>query len=323
MEVDGLAGQSQGSPGAPDSSVGAVLRLIGSEPAGAIVMELGQRPLRTKQLTERVAGFSARTVYRSLGGLEEHGLVEHRSREEASAPVRLRLTEPAGRNLFRLLRSLSRELGWDSLCLLGEMWKAGFAAELSHGSRSLIDLLEATRGLTYHQVRRRTTQFVGEGFLQGSPHRGNGRHYELTDHGRRCMIVIVALGRWRQRHLLADGTAGLELEEMATVLRAALPLVRLPGYAGAEIDFLVTGAEDKYGRREEVGLRCAVAGDGALGVSEEAEAEADGSAAATLNTWFAALLDGNRGRVRVRGELTLVDGCLTRLHDLLWQPLGR
>lgn len=110
---------------------------------------------------------------------------------------------------------------------------------------------------------------------------------------------------------------------MATVLRSALPLVRLPKHVGAKIDFVVTGAEDRYGRRDEVGLRCVVAEDGALQVSEEMEAEPDGSAAATLNTWFAALLDGNRGRVRVRGEPTLVDGCLTQLYDLLWQPLKR
>jgi DNA-binding HxlR family transcriptional regulator len=320
MEVTGLSGQRQGSLSAPDSSVGSVLRLIGSEPAGAILMELGQRPLRTKQLTERIPDFSARTVYRSLGSLEEHGLVERRARE-ASSPVQLRLTEPAGRNLFRLLRSLSREFSWDSLCLLGEMWRAGFTAELSHGSRSLIDLLESTKGLTYHQVRRRTTQFVDEGFLENCPHRGNGRHYQLADHGRRCMIVIVAIGRWRHRYLLADETAGLELAEMVTVLRSALPIVTLPRYAGAKIDFVVTGAEDKYGRRDEVGLRCAVGEDGALQVSYETEGDPDGSAAATLNTWFAALLDGNRGRVRVRGDLTLVDGCLTQLYDLLWEPL--
>jgi DNA-binding HxlR family transcriptional regulator len=333
MEVVGLDGQSRGGPSAPDNSVGSVLRLIGSEPAGPVLMELGQRPLRTKQLTERVQGFSARTVYRCLGSLQDHGLVERRSRADTSSRVLLRLTEPAGRNLFRLLRSLTSEaatglsgdggLTWESLCLLGEMWGPGFAVELSHGSRSLVDLLEATDGLTYHQVRRRTTQFVNDGLLQSYLRNGKGRHYELTERGRRYMIVIAAVGRWRHRHYLGDGAPGLTLEEMATVLRTMLPLVALPEQAGMGIDFLVSGPEDKYGRREEVSVRCVIAEDGALGVSEEVEGDPDGSAAATLNTWFAALLDGNRGRVRVRGDLALVDGCLTQLYDLLWEPLAR
>jgi hypothetical protein len=44
----------------------------------------------------------------------------------------------------------------------------------------------------------------------------------------------------------------------------------------------------------------------------------DGLAAATINTWFGVLLDGNRGRVKVRGDLKLVDACLTQLYDVLW-----
>jgi hypothetical protein len=53
--------------------------------------------------------------------------------------------------------------------------------------------------------------------------------------------------------------------------------------------------------------------------SRERRASADGSAAATINTWFGVLLDGNRGRVKVAGNLQLVDACLTQLYDVLWQ----
>lgn len=333
-EALGLNGQSQSNPVIPDRSVGATLRLIGTEPAGSMLMALGHGPLRTKQLTEQVPDFSARTVYRCLGQLEAYGLIEHRAEPGPRSRVQLRLTEPAGRNLFRVLRRFTSEaaaglssggagLTWHSLCLVGEMWEWGFAVELSHGPRCLVDLLEGTEGLTYHQVRRRATQFVDDGLLDNCLHDGNGRHYELTDHGRRCMVVIAAIGRWRHRHFLADGTPGLDLEEMATVLRATLPLVVLPKYAGMNADFIVAGAEDKYGRRDTVSLHGAVGQEGALQVSDVGAGEADGSATATLNTWFAALLDGNRGRIRVRGDLALVDACLTQLYDQLWQPLKR
>jgi DNA-binding HxlR family transcriptional regulator len=309
--------------------VGEVLRLIGSEPAGSILTVLGQRALRTKQLTERVADYSARSVYRCVGKLEAFGLVEHRREPGASSPVLLWLTKPAGRNLFRLLdrltsrstAGLSSEAGglsWESLCKLGELWE--FAAELGYGSRSLVNLLDGTEGMTYHQVRRRAWQLVEAGLLDTTLHNSSGRHYELADCSRRRMVVIAALGRWRHRYLLADGTPGLEIEEMATVLRSTLPLLTLPEHGGRSVDFVVTGPEDKYGDRGTAALRCAVPEDGTPRIGELTEEDSDGTATATLNTWFAVLLDGSRGRIRVRGDTSLVDTCLTRLYDELWVP---
>lgn len=242
------------------------------------------------------------------------------------------LTKPAGRSLFRLLGQLKSEssagfldegdgLSWESLCLLGELWE--FAPDLGYGSRSLANLLDGTEGMTYHQVRRRAFQLVEAGLLSTTLHNSSGRHYELTDRSRRCMVVIAALGRWRHRYLLADGTPGLEVEEMATVLRTTLPLVTLPEHGGRSVDFAVTGPEDKYGDRDTADLRFTVAEDGTLRLSELTEADPDGSATATLNTWFAALLDDNRGRLQTRGDLSLVDACLTRLYDELWIPAKR
>jgi DNA-binding HxlR family transcriptional regulator len=333
MAVGSLSEQSRPIRIAAEDTVGAVLRLVGTEPAGTVLMTLGQRPLRTKQLTERIPDVSARSVYRCVSKLEERGLVEHRADGGGSTRVLLRLTEPAGRHLVRLLRQFTSDstagpresggLSWTSLCLLGELWEWGFAAELAHGPRCLVELLNGTEGLTYHQVRRRTGQFADDGLLDNSGHDGNGRHYELADHGRRAMLVIAALGRWRHRHYLADGTPGLELEEVATVLRAILPLVSLPAHAGMRIDFVAGGDEDKYGHRDTAELRGTVTEGGALRVGEVNGEDADGSAAATINTWFAALLDGNRGRIRVRGELGLVDACLTGLYSELWVPLKR
>lgn len=312
--------------------MGQVLRLIGSEPAGSILTVLGQRPLRTKHLTERVADYSARSVYRCVTKLEAFGLVEHRREPDAPSPVLLWLTKPAGRNLFRLLDRLTSQstaglsneaggLSWEALCKLGELWE--FAAELGYGSRSLVNLLDGTEGMTYHQVRRRAWQLVEAGLLSTTLHNSSGRHYELTDCSRRRMVVIAALGRWRHRYLLADGTPGLEVEEMATVLRTTLPLVTLPKHSGRSVDFVVTGPEDKYGDRDTAGLRCTVTEDGTPQISELTEENPDGSATATLNTWFAALLDDNRGRIRARGNLPLVDACLTQLYDELWVPLER
>lgn len=105
---------------------------------------------------------------------------------------------------------------------------------------------------------------------------------------------------------------------MATVLRAVLPLTLLPAHAGMSIDLIVSVAEEQ-GHRPAATVTGTVGADGAVRFEPRPEREADGSAAATINTWFAALLDGHRGRIRVRGDLGLVDSCVTQLHEVLWE----
>lgn len=291
--------------------------MLGTEPGGQILAELGHGPLRTKQLTERVREVSARSIYRSVGRLENVGLIDRYEEPGTPSKVVLRLTEPAGRNLFRLRRTFGTTSG-DEMCLLAELWEPGFVEELSRGPRSLMDLLEKPHHLTYHQVKRRAGVAVEGGLLESLPHRGHGNRYELAARGRRLMGLVAAIGRWRQRHLLPGESPGLEAEELATVLRAMLPLAQLPAHRGMSIDLIVSGAEE-YGHRPTATVTGRVADDGAVRFDPRPEGEADGSAAATINTWFAALLDGHRGRIRVRGELDLVDVCVTQLHEALWQ----
>lgn len=290
-------------------------------------MALGQRAMKTKQLTARVEEFSPRSIYRCIDKLKAARLIERV--EEPGSPPRsaLRLTEPAGRNLFRLLRLLTTEsqasrdgLSWNSLSLLGEMWELGHVEDLSGHPCSLLELLDAVDGLSYHQVRRRTCQFSEEGLLETCCPNGNRnvRGYALTPKARRCMVAVAGIGRWRHRYFVADGTPGLCVEELATVLRSMLPLVSLPHHAGTRLDLHVTGPEDKYGNRETGTVQASVGPEGVVRPLEEADGDPEGSATATINTWFAALLDGSRGRIRVRGDLDLVDSYLTGLHDALW-----
>lgn len=293
-----------------------MLHLIGTEPSGQILRELGQGAQRTKQLIQRVSDFSPRGVYRCLGKLEEYGLI-HRSEEPGTpSKVILRLTQPLGRNLFRMLRAMDAA-AWQEMCLLGALWETGFVESLSRGPRSLMELLAGPHRLTYHQVKRRATLSVEASLLEVSSPRGNVRLYELTDHGRRSMALVLGIGRWRHRHVVTD-EPGLEMSGMATVLRAALPLTVLPEHAGSTIDLIVAGAEE-YGSRDTERVRGTVAPDGTVRFDPGPRKEPDGSAAATINTWFAALLDGHRGRIRVRGDCDFVDTCLRQLHEAFWE----
>lgn len=302
----------------PDRSIAGTLDLLGSGPGCRILTELGQGPLRTKQLTERVREYSPRSVYRCVGKMEAYGLIDRYEEPGPPSKVLRRLTEPTGRNLFRLLRSFGPTSA-EAIGLVGELWEAGFLDDLSHEPRSLMDLLEGPHHLTYHQVKRRTHMSVDHGLLGVSSPRGNTGLYELSERGRRHIALVVGIGRWRHRHVVDDGASGLEIEEMATALRAALPLATLSTHAGKSIFLVVAGAEE-YGQRETLRVAGTVGPDGTVSIVQDLEREADGTATATINTWFAALLDGNRGRIRVRGEQSLVDACLTQLHDALWNP---
>lgn len=314
--ADRVEGKARRDFLAPDRSVAGVLNLLGTGPGCHILKELGQGPLRTKQLTERIGEFSPRSVYRCVGRMEDYGLVDRYEEPGPPSVVLRRLSEPMGRNLFRLLRSFGPTSG-EEMRLVGELWEAGFLDELSREPRSLMDLLGGPHDLTYHQVKRRTHISVDSGLLGVSSPQGNTGLYELTDRGRRHIGLVAGIGRWRHRHVVADGVSGLAPEEMATALRTALPLASLPAHAGMTIFLIVAGAEE-YGQREMLQVAGAVGPDGAVSIVEDPEQEADGSATATINTWFAALLDGNRGRIRVRDDQSLVDACLTQLHEVLW-----
>jgi DNA-binding HxlR family transcriptional regulator len=284
-------------------------------------MELGHGPLRTKQLTDRVGQFSARSIYRCVGKMQSHGLIDRYEEPGTPSRVLLRLTERGGRSLFRLMRTFD-VISWKEMCLLGDLWENGFVEQLSRGPKSLMELLERPHHLTYHQVKRRVCVAVERGLLQSSPYKGNSRLYELTTQGRRSLGLIAAIGRWQCRYLAPGEAPELEIEEMATLLRGVLPLAALTDHVGMRIDLIVAGAEE-YGYRATATVPGTVGLEGTARFDPQSERGVDGSAAATINTWSAALLDGNRGRLRVRGDLSLVDSCITQLHDTLWETPTR
>jgi len=330
LEGDGLKGKARRGAAAPDLSVAGILRLIGTGPGGQILSALGTGPLRTEQLAQQIEDFSARSVYRHVSKMEAHQLIDRQVEPGVPSKVVLRLSQPAGRELFRLLRTFattprsrlpggaSNAHSWSSLSLLSELWKLGFLEELSCEPRRLTELASGSHGLTYHQVNRRAGLFLMSGLVLVSRERGYGKRYELTEHGRRRMALVAGIGRWR-RHVTFDGKPGLTVTEMATVLRAVMPLPKFPDHVGMSLELGVSGAMDVNGHRDTKTLHGIVDGSGTMQCTEEDMSSVGGSAAATINTWFAALLDGNRGRIRVRGDQELVDSFLTQLHDILWE----
>ncbi len=310
------------------TSIAEILHLLSSGASGAILMELGEGPQRTKSLTDRVGGYTPRTVYRHLSRLTQLGLVEREERLEGGGAVvheltggGIELNELIGRfTTAATMRLPSGQIdanAWVSLGVLADLWKAGVVDALSRGPKSPTELARHLDGLSYHQVSRRTNLFNASGYLcereQSRPQR---RCYDLTDKARRTMGLIVGIGRWRHRHLAADGDPGLTAEEMATALRATLPLARIPRHGSKGLEFRILGDSAE---REDLEVRATVGEDGALRSIEGPPVQVNASAAAGVGAWVEALFDGER-QLRMDGDESLVGDCLRELFEVLWAP---
>ena len=306
-------------------SIGEILRLLSGGATEAILLALADGPLQTKVLTHRVRGYTPRTIYRYLPNLARLGLVERSGEPSGSAKVVNTLTAAAGRDMCTVVERFARasmtrlpgeqvELGtWGSLGLLADLWQAGVVEALSHGPRSSTELVQRQRGLSYHQVNRKVGQFKEAGFLRELKRAPKGqRSYVLTEKARRTMGLVADLGRWRACHLPDFGEEGLAPEEMATIVRAVLPLALLAGHAGKGLGIRMSGA-----REAETWAR--VDEEGNVQPVEEPPEPVTAEAAGDVGIWLAALLD-DEDQLEVDGDAALVTDCLAGIYAKLWTP---
>jgi len=305
-----------------------LLRLLSSGASGPILMALGDEPLRTKELTERVPGYAPRTIYRYASKLAQIGVVERH--EEAGVPSKVvhSLREPCGRELHELIdvyanASLGRladgGIGaheWGSLALLADLWESGMIEELNLGPRSPTELSRGNHGLSFHQVSRRAGLFAIGGFVEETARVPRQRRYVLTVKARRAMALVVGLGRWRRRHVVPKGRAGLTAREAATALRTVLPLVSLPEHAGKSFELeIAPHAGDETGQQFVWGK---VAADGTVDCCLDQLTDVDSSARGSVAAWVDSLLEGPQRELSGGGDARLLDECLRRLQAALW-----
>jgi DNA-binding HxlR family transcriptional regulator len=304
------------------ASTADVLRLLGAGATGAILMALGEAPLRTKALTEQVPGYAPRTIYRHAGRLAELDVIDRLEEPGVPSKVVHRLSDPCGTELYELVNrfadaTLSRlpdgridAHAWASLGLLADLWEAGLVEQLSCGARSPSELARADHGLSYHQVSRRTGLFKAGGLLRDWQGPGRSRCFELTEGARRNMGLVVAIARWRGRHVVAADEEGLTEEEMATALRASLPLVELTDHQGRCLQLMVAGKE----------VWAEIEADGFVQSCTSAPAEPASRALGEVEDWATALLDGESGALRFEGEARPLADLFEALYDRLWMP---
>lgn len=328
--------QNIGSEGAQEADVcvaGAstadVLRLLSAGATGAILMALGEGPLRTKNLTERVPGYAPRTIYRYAGKLAELDVVEREEEPGVPSKVVHTLSDPCGTELYELVNrfadaSLTRlpdgridAHAWASLGLLADLWEAGMVEDLSCEPLSPTDLARGEHGLSYHQVNRRAGLFKASGLVSETEGTGRRRLYGLTEKTRGKMGLIAGIARWRHHHAVAEDEEGMTVTEMATVMRVALPLVALPAHAGKCLHLSVrSGGGDGGG----CDVWVEVERDGTVHSCASPPADPAGWGRGTVGAWITAVLDGDAGTVFIGDDEKLIGDALAGLYETLWTP---
>jgi len=304
------------------------LRLLSAGASGAILMGLGEGPLRTKELTERVPGYAPRTVYRYASKLTELGVVERHEEPGVPSKVVHSLTKPCGRELYELVEayahaSLTRlpnaqidAHDWGSLGLLADLWESGMIEALNVAPCSPTELAKVEHGLSYHQVNRRANLFAIGGLLEEMSIAGRRRAYVLTDKARRGMALIAGIGRWRRRHIVPEGLTGLTPREGGGVLRTTLPPVTVPEYAGKSFGIEIQ-AENVAGGNDDA-VWASVKPDGVVFTHPEPQPEVDCRVRTGVAKLVDVILDGSPEGLPAEGERHLLDTCLSRLHAVLW-----
>jgi DNA-binding HxlR family transcriptional regulator len=329
-DIDAQPAQEEGACVA-GASTADVLRLLSAGATGAILMALGEGPLRTKELTERVPGYAPRTIYRYAGKLAELEVVEREEEPGVPSKVVHMLTEECGAELYELVNRFSDASmtrlpdgridahAWAALGLLADLWETGMIEELSCDPRSPTELARGPHGLSYHQVNRRAGLFKTAGLLCEWQGPGRRRCYALTEKTRKTMGLIVGIARWRHHHVVAEDEEGMTGKEMAVALKTALPLAQVEGHACKSLKLSVLREDEPEGGEGEI-VWAEVEDDGDLHSCSPPADTADAWVRGKVAAWIPAILDDNPRRVLIGGEEQLVDVVLTQLHEVLWSP---
>ncbi|MGN6256708.1 MAG: winged helix-turn-helix transcriptional regulator [Solirubrobacterales bacterium] len=313
------------------ASIADVLRLLSAGATGAILMALGEGPLRTKNLTERVPGYAPRTIYRYAGKLAELEVIEREEEPGVPSKVVHTLSDPCGSELYELVNrfadaSMTRlpdgridAHAWASLGLLADLWEAGMVEELSCDPKSPTELARGPHGLSYHQVNRRAGLFKTAGLVCEWEGPGRRRCYALTDKTRKAMGLIVGIARWRHHHVVAEDEEGMTASELMTALRAALPLVSVPSHAGKCLKLCVLREDEPAGSEGEL-VWAEVEASGAVHSCSDPTDDVDGWGRGKIATWIPAILEGDPKKILVGEDEQLVSDCLAGLYGTLWTP---
>ena len=107
---------------------------------------------------------------------------------------------------------------------------------------------------------------------------------------------------------------------MATLLRAALPLIKVPQHKGKCLRLEIRAGDEQESAEGET-VWAKVEGDGTIAPCADAHVTTDAWGRGEIAAWIPVVLDGESRGVLVGADGACLSDCLSRLYDALWAPI--
>ncbi|HET9162085.1 MAG TPA: winged helix-turn-helix transcriptional regulator [Solirubrobacterales bacterium] len=311
------------------------LTLLGVPRTFLILAALGEGPKGQTDL-RGAAGTPAQSTLRGqLKQLEATGAILRRRRDAFPGAYEYSLTK-AGDELLTVARHLGAwlakgpegplEIGSEparaAIKGLVDAWLARMLEPLAgDGPLSLTALDARLTTVTYPSIERRLETMRLAGQLEATERDGGGIPHSLTHWCRQGMGPLFAAAHWERRHR-PEGAEPLTRLELETGCKVVAPLLALPPATAGDIQTALTRRARNARPPRFLGLL--EIENGTLNFSQaRSRRKPDAGASGGEDAWFAALLDGERGSLRMSGDTRLVERLLERAHESVFQTDGR
>lgn len=306
------------------------LTLLGAPRNALILRALAGGPRGQLEL-RRAAGSPAQSTLRGhLKVLEAVGAIAKRRRDAFPGALDYELTEP-GERLLDVAEHLGSwlacapagplELGSDparaAVKGLVDGWQARMLAPLASGPLSLTELDKRLSTISYPTIERRLETMRLTDQIDVGERDGAGTPYILTTWLRQGIAPLAVATRWEHRYA-PDGASPITRLEVESALTIAAPLLSLaPSFSGI-CQLAVRAPTPTEKRRRFLGMLEVREGEVAAFIEVYPQRKPDVWASATVETWFATVIDGDRTGLRLSGDRALAEALFDRIHEALF-----
>lgn len=205
-----------------------------------------------------------------------------------------------------------------AVAALVEGWSAAVVHALAREPMTAPELDTAIDGLDRRRLHRHLTAMRGIGMVEALGE-GDGTLYGMTAWLRFGIAPLIASARLERRKDIAGATPvdGFDVE---AGFRMALAVAELPEELSGTCHLRLNLDEDREDRRS--GVTAEVDRGRIVAARPGFDADADASAAGTLDGWLDTVIDPSTKAVRTGGDAWLTDAVVGAIHGALFAPPG-
>ncbi len=313
--------------GAGARSGAQTLLLLATPPNAAILEALAAGAAGQAELRQATRLPSQATLRAQLKRLVAAWAIEKRRRNRFPGVLEYELT-PAGRELLFVAGVLERwlgeapdgplPLGTDAaraaVKALAEGWSATMLRALAAGLLGLGELAETVGSLSYPSVERRLAAMRLAGQVEPCGQNGRNGGNTVSDWLRRAAAPLLAASCWEGRQG-REGTAPVARLDIETIFLLALPATLLPQPISGCCRL---AARIPNGRGPDLaGVQIVASRGEVASVSTRLRGDPDTWALGSLQTWHAALVEGDAEELELGGDHDLARALVGGLQGVL------